>query len=61
MSLFKKKTTTVHFNDCPRCQGQGTVMLTVDPADAPDAKDGYKGKPFKIRDKCPKCSGTGRR
>jgi hypothetical protein len=60
MGLFGKKTTVVHFNDCRRCNGTGSVTVTVDPADAPDAKEGYKGKPYRIRQTCPQCGGTSR-
>ncbi len=59
MGIFSKKTTVVHFNDCTRCNGQGSVVVTVDPKDAPSVKGGYKGEPFKIREAYPKCSGTG--
>lgn len=59
MSWFSKKTTVVHFNDCQKCNGQGTVTVTVDPKDAPEAKNGYKGRAFKVRQTCPTCKGTG--
>lgn len=59
MGLFTKKTTVQYMHDCSKCRGQGTVTVTVDPADAPKAKGGYKGQSFKIRQTCDKCGGTG--
>lgn len=50
MGIFSKKTTVVHFNDCVKCSGQGSIVVIVDPEDKPS---------FKIRQTCDKCSGTG--
>jgi len=50
MGIFSKKTTVVHFNDCTKCNGQGSVTVVVEPKDRPA---------FKIRQTCDKCSGTG--
>ena len=52
MGLFGKKTRVVHFNDCTKCDGQGSYTVTV--KRKPEA-----GGPFKIRQTCEKCSGTG--
>lgn len=50
MGLFGKKTTVVHFNDCTKCNGQGSVMVRIEKAD---------GTVTRIRDTCKTCSGTG--
>lgn len=52
MGLFGKKTTVVHFNDCTKCNGQGSYKVTVD-------RKKEDGGPFKIRQTCTQCSGTG--
>ena len=50
MGIFSKKTTVVHFNDCTKCNGQGSYNVTL------TRENGTK---FKIRQNCEKCSGTG--
>jgi DnaJ-class molecular chaperone len=59
VGFFTKRTTIQYMHDCSKCQGQGTVTVTVDPKDAPAAKNGYKGQPFQVRQTCDKCKGTG--
>jgi len=50
MGILGKKTTVVHFNDCEKCKGQGTIWVTLKFED---------GTTKKIRDTCSQCSGTG--